>query len=177
MLWAIALIPLSSSRFLELCLPLTRFCSRWSGQCRGCSVAAGSPLCPPRAGTASVNHSVLRGQVPHPWNNSGARIRHSACDSVVKIVSCLHLLFCDSGRPGRFQLFYQWEAGDTEGPLYTGRRHRVLSARFQQKLESSFVSLWYLPSGASRWCSQKEPTSQYRRHKTRGLDPWVGKIP
>ena len=28
-----------------------------------------------------------------------------------------------------------------------------------------------------RWCSGKEPTCQCRRHKRRGFDPWVRKIP
>ena len=42
------------------------------------------------------------------------------CDSLVLIVSCLSLLFCDSGRPGKLQLFYKQEAEDMEGPLYRG---------------------------------------------------------
>ena len=35
--------------------------------------------------------------------------------------------------------------------------------------------IWCL--GLPEWCNHKEPASQYRRHKRRGLDPWVGKIP
>ena len=31
--------------------------------------------------------------------------------------------------------------------------------------------------GLPSWCSGKESTYQYRRHKRRGFDPWVGKIP
>ena len=40
------------------------------------------------------------------------------CDSIVLLINCLSQLFCDSGRPGEFQLFYRQEAGDMEGPLY-----------------------------------------------------------
>lgn len=35
------------------------------------------------------------------------------CDCVVLIINCLSLIFCDSGRPGRHQLFYKQEAGHT----------------------------------------------------------------
>ena len=31
--------------------------------------------------------------------------------------------------------------------------------------------------GLPSWCSGKESTCQYRRHKRCGFDPWVGKIP
>ena len=32
--------------------------------------------------------------------------------------------------------------------------------------------------GLPRWCySGKDPACQHRRHKRRGFDPWVGKIP
>ena len=40
------------------------------------------------------------------------------CDSIVLLINCLSLLFCDSGKPGKFQLFYKQEAGDMEGPWY-----------------------------------------------------------
>ena len=38
-------------------------------------------------------------------------------------------------------------------------------------------SLLYEPSGLLRWCSGKEPVEQCRRHKRRGFNPWVRKIP
>ena len=41
---------------------------------------------------------------------------HSECDSIVLILSCLSLLFRDSGKPGRLQLFYKQEAGEMEEP-------------------------------------------------------------
>ena len=41
-------------------------------------------------------------------------------DSLILIINCLILLFRDSGRPGRLQLFYKWEAGYSEGLLYLG---------------------------------------------------------
>ena len=49
------------------------------------------------------------------------------CDSIVLIVNCLILLFCDLWRPGRLQLFYKQEAGDIEGGfiLGGGESHRV----------------------------------------------------
>ena len=40
------------------------------------------------------------------------------CDSIVLIVNCLILLFCDLWRPGRLQFFYKQEAGDMEGASY-----------------------------------------------------------
>ena len=33
-----------------------------------------------------------------------------------------------------------------------------------------------LTKGASRWCSGKESTRQYRRYTRQGFDPWVRKI-
>ena len=42
------------------------------------------------------------------------------CDAIVLIINYLSLLFCDSGRLGKLQLFYKQEAGDMEGPLYLG---------------------------------------------------------
>lgn len=41
-------------------------------------------------------------------------IRHWVYDSIFLIISCLILLFCDSGRPGRLQLFYKQESGGME---------------------------------------------------------------
>ena len=35
----------------------------------------------------------------------------------------------------------------------------------------------HVGSGLSRWLGGKEPICQCRRHRRRGFDPWVGKIP
>ena len=55
---------------------------------------------------------------------SGKQLRNVhqtwVCDSSVLIISCLSLLFCDSARPGRLQLFYKQKVGGVEGPLYLG---------------------------------------------------------
>ena len=40
-------------------------------------------------------------------------------------------------------------------------------------LRGGIQSLLGFPGGASA----EEPTCQWRRHKKRGFDPWVGKIP
>ena len=42
-----------------------------------------------------------------------------------------------------------------------------------------FLNLWSLliESQASRWCSDKEPACQRRRHKRHRFNPWVRKIP
>ena len=40
------------------------------------------------------------------------------CDSIFLIINCLNVLFCDSGRPGRFQLSYKQKTGDVQGLLY-----------------------------------------------------------
>lgn len=44
-----------------------------------------------------------------------------SCASVILIVNYLSLRFCDSGRPGTFQLFYKQEAVGEGGTLYLGR--------------------------------------------------------
>lgn len=49
-----------------------------------------------------------------------------ACRIAQKAINCLSLLFCDSERARRLQLFYKQETGDMEGPLYLGGWHRVL---------------------------------------------------
>ena len=57
-------------------------------------------------------------------------IRHErCCNSVVLIINCLSLLFCDSGRPERLRFFQKQEA---EGNLYFGEglAHRVLLSQF-----------------------------------------------
>ena len=40
-----------------------------------------------------------------------------------------------------------------------------------------FYQMLFWPIGLPRWCSAKESTCWYRRHKKCGFDPWVGKIP
>ena len=44
------------------------------------------------------------------------------CDSIVLIINCLSLLFCDSGRLRRLQLFYKQEAGDIGRAFVLGGR-------------------------------------------------------
>ena len=39
------------------------------------------------------------------------------------------------------------------------------------------VCVFFFKVGLPRWCSGKEFTCQCKRHKRRGFDPWVGKIP
>ena len=43
--------------------------------------------------------------------------------------------------------------------------------------EASFSTMARGPEGLSGGTTSKEPTCQRTRHKRRGLDPWVGKIP
>ena len=43
--------------------------------------------------------------------------------------------------------------------------------------EASFSKMVRGPEGLSGGTTSKEPTCQRMRHKRRGLDPWVGKIP
>ena len=52
------------------------------------------------------------------------------CDSTDLIISCLSLVLCDSGRPGRLQILYKQEAGDMDGPLYLGVEGPQSSASF-----------------------------------------------
>ena len=40
-----------------------------------------------------------------------------------------------------------------------------------------YIYIWTQLYGFPRWLSGKETTCQWRRHKRRGFDPWVGKIP
>lgn len=51
------------------------------------------------------------------YKTSGMRSPHCLCGSIVLISSCLSLLLCDSGRPGRLQVFSKKEAGQIERPL------------------------------------------------------------
>ena len=53
--------------------------------------------------------------------------------SVLLIIKCSSLLFYDSGKSERLQLFYKQGAGDIEGLLYLGEPCRVL-------LTSNFMS-------------------------------------
>ena len=53
--------------------------------------------------------------------------------SIVLIIKCSSLLFCDSAKSERLQLFYKQGAGDIEGLLYLGEPCRVL-------LTSNFMS-------------------------------------
>lgn len=46
-------------------------------------------------------------------------------DSIVLIINYLNMLFCNSGRPGKFQLFYKKEAGDIDGAFVLGGPYRV----------------------------------------------------
>ena len=47
-----------------------------------------------------------------------------------------------------------------------------------QKPESNFsYTCTQTKKGLPIWHYSEKPTCQYRRHKRRGFDPWVGKIP
>ena len=62
-------------------------------------------------------------------------------------ISCLSLLFCDSGRLGRLQLFYEQKAGYKEGTSYLGwgGACRVLPS------SNTLFSLMFLRRERMRW--------------------------
>ena len=68
-------------------------------------------------------------------------------DSIVLIINCCNLFFCDSGRPRRFQPFYKQEAGDVQGPLYLRQGYGAgfCSVSRGEKLETvNRLSFWEL---------------------------------
>ena len=62
------------------------------------------------------------------------------CASVILIINCLRLLFCDSGRLGTFQLFYKQEAVGEGGTLSWGGTGRVLLG-FRCSLELRWICI------------------------------------
>ena len=70
----------------------------------------------------SVSVSPLRAvTVPVKPLRSVHQTLKRSCASVILIINYLSLRFCDSGRPGTFQLFYKQEAVGEGGTLYLGR--------------------------------------------------------
>ena len=77
-------------------------------------------------------------------------------------ISCLSLLFCDSGRLGRLQLFYKQKAGYKEGASYLGWGGCLQgSAQFQSPLffdasketKDEMIGWHHLPNGCWVWAS------------------------
>ena len=61
----------------------------------------------------------------------------------------------------------------TEGHVRTDTRGSEKHSNTFIEIKTEVVAERGLP----RWCSGKEPACRCRRHKRRGFDPWVGKIP
>ena len=57
--------------------------------------------------------------------------------------------------------------------------HHTFTLLISKKMSSKYLSLKtiVIAIGLPRWLHGKEPTCQGKRHRGRGLDPWVGKIP
>ena len=57
--------------------------------------------------------------------------------------------------------------------------HHTFMLLISKKMSSKYLSLktTVIAIGLSRWLRGKEPTCQCKRHRGRGLDPWVRKIP
>ena len=69
--------------------------------------------------------------------------------------------------------------GSLDGTGVSGRMYTCLCVveplRCSPKIIISLID--YTPIQHARWHSGKEPACQCRRHKRRGFDPWVRRIP
>ena len=134
-------------------------------------------------GFASCCHLDMKGQQRKRWLDGITDSMHMSQRSSGR--------YCRTRKPGVLQFIGSQRVGHDLATEQQQQRKEILGAKCRPMLLSYLGILHYRalqtftdPSASdfhtlrlTRWLSDKESTCQCRRHKSSGLDPWVGKIP